>query len=108
MAGAVKDIRRSNFVCKVIPHYQYDKLYCDEINIVRLTRFKIVSTQKHMMSVKVCDEKVKIIVCKFRYFVHVCVLQLLEMILSQKLSNLSGTAQKHVFHILEATVTEGV
>lgn len=49
MAGAAKDIRRSNFVCK-----------------------------------------------------------LLELILKQKLANLSGTAQKHIFHILEATVSEAV
>lgn len=27
--------------------------------------------------------------------------------LEGKLANLSGTAQKHTFHILEATVTEG-
>ncbi|XP_025108955.1 F-box only protein 25-like isoform X2 [Pomacea canaliculata] len=49
MAGAVKDIRRANFVCK-----------------------------------------------------------LLQLIFEGKLANLSGTAQKHVFHILEATVNEAV
>ncbi|KAK7100255.1 F-box only protein 32-like [Littorina saxatilis] len=49
MAGAVKDIRRSNFVCK-----------------------------------------------------------LLQLILENKFANLSGTAQKHIFQILEATINEAL
>lgn len=34
-------------------------------------------------------------------------MQLLQLVLDGKLANLSGTAQKHIFHILEATVNEG-
>ena len=37
----------------------------------------------------------------------VSLFQLLQLMLEGKLANLSGTAQKHTFHILEATVTEG-